>query len=265
MSPLRRTARGLALGLTLALSIACKGEPATAADPTFAPLPGWQDVDGSLTRMVADERWPALYGDDAPMKGAAKPLVTIVEYSDFECPFCGGFATTLDELVHNYPDDVRIVFQQFPLAMHPGAEPAARASIAAQAQGRFWAMHDRLFRERHVGGEEALVELAGELGLDQARFGADLSSEATAKRVADEQAFGRTIGVRSTPNFFINGRRVEGALPPERLGQLVDLERQAAQQLVDAGSSREEVYARYMRAAFDQHPRQDFGVTKAKP
>lgn len=249
----RRTTRGLALGLALLLASACQGQPTSPADPSFEALPGVEDVDGSLTRMVSGERWAATYTTDAPIKGAAKPLVTIVEYSDFECPFCGGFATTLDELVHNYPDDVRIVFQNFPLSMHPGAEPAARAAVAAQAQGRFWAMHDRLFRERNAGGDDGLVELAGQLGLDEARFRADLQSETTAQRVRDEQDKGRRLGVRSTPNFFINGRRIEGALPPDRLGQLVDLERQAAQQLIDAGSSREEVYARYMRAAMDQH------------
>ncbi|MCA9651477.1 MAG: thioredoxin domain-containing protein [Myxococcales bacterium] len=254
MSPSLRASRGLALAMALLLGSACRGEgsSSSAADPQLPPLPGVEDVDGSLTRMISHERWPAIYSADAPSKGAAQPLVTIVEYSDFECPFCGGFATTLDELVTAYPDDVRVVFQQFPLSMHPGAEPAARASIAAQAQGRFWAMHDRLFRDRQAG-PEGLVELADELGLDEARFRADLDSQATAQRVRDEQEGGRTLGVRSTPNFFINGRRVEGALPPERLGALVDLERKAAQQLIDAGSKREEVYARYMRAALDQH------------
>src|SRR5690606_4767012 len=98
-----------------------------------------------------------------------------------------------------------------------------------------------------------LVEIAGELGLDEQRFATDLEAEATATRVQDEQAKGREIGVRSTPNFFVNGRRIEGALKPEALQTLIDLERQQAQQLVDAGARREEVYARYMRAAIDQH------------
>lgn len=245
--------RGLLLGAALGLC-ACGNVEQAPADPQYAPLPGPEDVKSNLSRMVVGERWPATYPDDAPIKGAKEPLVTIVEYSDFECPFCGSFAATLDELVGAYPEDVRVVFQQFPLAMHPGAEPAARASIAAGAQQRFWAMHDRLFRERHAGGEERLVELAGELGLDTDRFAADLKAEATAKRVADEQAKGKAIGVRSTPNFFLNGIRVEGALKPDALRRLVDQERQGSQQLIDAGSTRAEVYARYMRAAADQHP-----------
>ena len=240
------------LGSLLALA-ACRAIEPAEADPKLAPLPGPEAVDGTLTRMVMGERFAATVSDDAPSKGAAEPLVTIVEYSDFECPFCGAFAATLDELVAAYPDDVRVVFQQFPLGMHPGAEPAARASIAAQAQGRFWAMHDRLFAERHAGGSERLVELAIELGLDPDRFRADLEAEATAARVRSEQQKGREIGVRSTPNFFINGRLVEGALKPDALRELVDLERAQAQQLVDAGSKRSDVYARYMRAAIDQH------------
>lgn len=242
----------LAVGLAIGLG-GCGASPQAPADPQLPALLGPDEVDGSLTRMVSGERWPALVGPEAPAKGAKQPLVTIVEYSDFECPFCGAFAQTLDELVAAYPDDVRIVFRQFPLQMHPGAEPAARASIAAQEQGRFWAMHDRLFAERHASGSDRLVELAGELGLDEAKFRATLEAEATAQRVRDEQAKGREIGVRSTPNFFINGRRIEGALKPDALRELVDLERQQAQQLVDAGGKREEIYGRYMKAALVQH------------
>lgn len=249
---LRSALLSISLGTVLALA-ACRAIEPAEADAQFTPLPGPEAVDGTLTRMIEGERFEATYPDDAPIKGAAQPLVTIVEYSDFECPFCGSFAATLDELVAAYPDDVRIVFQQYPLSMHPGAEPAARAAIAAQAQGRFWAMHDRLFAERHANGTERLVELAVELGLDPDRFRADLEAEASAARVKAEQVKGQRIGVRSTPNFFINGRLVEGALKPDALRELVERERGQAQQLVDAGSERSEVYARYMRAAIDQH------------
>lgn len=255
MSRARTTLRpGLVLAWVAALALAaCNAIEPAHADAKLEPLPGPEAVDGTLTRMIPDERFAATIRDDAPAKGAAQPLVTIVEYSDFECPFCGSFAATLDELVAAYPEDVRVVFQQFPLAMHPGAEPAARASIAAQAQGRFWAMHDRLFAERHANGTERLVELAMELGLDPVQFRADLEAEATAARVRDEQAKGREIGVSSTPNFFINGKLVAGALKPEGLRQLVERERLLAQQLVDAGTERGKVYARFMRAAIDQH------------
>lgn len=247
---------GVALALVggVGLQTSCRRSEPAAADETFEPLPGVDDVDGTLTRMIGAERRAAIYGPEAPIKGAKEPLVTIVEYSDFECPFCSGFAATLDELVKAYPGDVRIVFQQFPLPMHRGAEPAARAAIAAQAQGRFWAMHDRLFRERHPD-TDALVSAADDLGLDTKAFAAALDDPATAKRVADEQANGRTIGVRSTPNFFVNGRLVKGALPPERLNRLIESERQLAQQLVDAGSKRREVYARFMKAALAQRPK----------
>jgi len=255
MSRARTILRSVLLGGLLAGAAACRAIEPAAADPKLAPLPGPEAVDGTLTRMIPDERFAAVVSADAPAKGAAEPLVTIVEYSDFECPFCGSFAATLDELVAAYPEDVRVVFQQFPLAMHPGAEPAARASIAAQAQGRFWAMHDRLFAERHASGPDRLVELAVELGLDPEKFRADLEAEATAERVRVEQQKGREIGVRSTPNFFINGKLVEGALKPDALRELVERERKLAQQLVDAGSKRSDVYARFMRAAIDQHTR----------
>ncbi len=253
MSRTRTLLRAALLWGLVAAASACRAIEPAQADPKLDPLPGPEAVDGTLTRMIPDERLEATIRDDAPAKGAALPLVTIVEYSDFECPFCGSFSATLDELVAAYPDDVRVVFQQFPLGMHPGAEPAARASIAAQAQGRFWVMHDRLFAERHASGPERLVELAMELGLDPDQFRADLEAEATAERVRAEQSQGRAIGVRSTPNFFINGKRVEGALKPDALRELVERERQLAQQLVDAGTERSKVYARFLRAARDQH------------
>jgi protein-disulfide isomerase len=250
-----RRVLGAVLAGALVGAAGCRAIEPAAADPKLAPLPGPEAVDGTLTRMIEGERFAAVVSAEAPSKGAAEPLVTIVEYSDFECPFCGSFAATLDELVAAYPQDVRVVFQHFPLAMHPGAEPAARAAIAAQAQGRFWAMHDRLFVERNASGTERLVEIAMELGLDPEKFRADLDAPATAQRVRAEQDNGRALGVRSTPNFFINGRLIEGALKAEALQQLVDRERAQAQRLVDAGSQRSDVYARFMRAAIDQHSR----------
>ncbi|MEM6993234.1 MAG: DsbA family protein [Myxococcota bacterium] len=222
------------------------------ADPNYDKgLPGPGDVDGKLSRIIPGKRRPATYTMDAPaaVKGAASPLVTIVEYSDFQCPFCGTLASALHELVSAYPDDVRIVFRQFPLAFHKQAEPAARAVIAAGRQQRFWAMHDVLFANRSKLSDEALPEYADGVGLSRKTFEADFADAAVAKRVADEMAQGRKLGVSGTPSMFINGFFVGGMLEPDKLTEVVDGERRVAEALIEAGSKREEVYARFMRAA----------------
>lgn len=238
---------------SLLLVLACnKATGASEADPVFAkPLPGAAEVDdrfGSAVRNV-EARVAVPYDADDPVRGAAEPLVTIVEFSDFQCPFCGQFAQTLDELVKAYPDDVRLVFKQFPLPMHPDAEIGARAAIAARAQDRFWAMHDRLFAQRHAMDEDDVVDHAVDLGLDKSSFSAALADPATAARVQADKAFGQARGVRGTPAFFINGRPFSGALPPDKLEAIIAEERDMAKAMIDAGCPRAEIYARIVRAS----------------
>lgn len=241
---------GLAIGATAALP-GCKSDPASL-DPVFdGALPGPDTVNGKLSRIIPGKRRPAAYTMDAPaaVKGAAKPLVTIVEYSDFQCPFCGTLASALDELVSAYPKDVRIVFRQFPLGFHPRAEPAARAALAAGRQQRFWAMHDTMFAQRSKLADEDLTAYAKELGLDTDRFASDFADEALAARVAAEMEQGRKLGVSGTPSMFINGFFVAGMLDPAKLTEVIDGERRVAEALIEAGSKREEVYARFLKAA----------------
>lgn len=240
-------AGGVALG-----AVGCGGARAGTDDPTYAgALPGPDKVDGKLSRLIPGKRRAALYTMDAPsaVKGAAVPLVTIVEFSDFQCPFCGTLASALGELASAYPDDVRIVFRQFPLGFHKQAEPAARAVLAAGRQKRFWVMHDLLFANRARLSDEALHEYAATVGLDRRQFDADLSDAAIVKRVKAETDAGRTLGVSGTPSMFINGFFVSGVLDPQKLTDVIDGERRVADALIEAGSKREEVYARFMRAA----------------
>jgi protein-disulfide isomerase len=236
----------------LLVALGCRQSGHSEADPVYATaLPGVEAVDGALDAMVDADGQPRLrvvVGEGDPSKGAAEPLVVIVEFSDFGCPHCGRAADAFAELVAAYPQDVRLVFKQFPLPMHPDAEIAARATIAAAAQGRFWAMHDRLFAMRKTKRED-VVEYAKELGLDVASFEAALDDPATAARVQADKDLGVSVGVRGTPSFFVNGRPFSGALPPDKLREIVDGERKLGQALVDAGSARTEVYARIQRRA----------------
>jgi protein-disulfide isomerase len=228
----------------------CKDKASEATrDREYAALPGPADVDGRFDAMIQGERAAVPLEPGDVVSGAAEPLVTIVEYSDFQCPFCGQFANTLEELVSAYPDDVRVVFRQFPLPMHPDAELGARAAVAAGDQGRFWAMHDLLFEHRSEMKREHVLEHARTLGLDTGAFEAALDDPAIAQRVAAHKRGGMALGVRGTPSWFANGVYVSGALKPDALTALIERERELGRSLVEAGSKRSEIYARIMHAA----------------
>ncbi len=236
--------------LMAAVLVGACGRAGPEPDPTYdGPFVTMEDVDDSLAAHVTGDRSRATYGPGDAIKGAAQPTVTIVEWSDFQCPFCGQFAETLDELSKAYPDDVRIVFKQFPLPMHPDAALGAKAAIAAQQQGRFWAMHDLLFRNRQKMKRENLLGYAAELGLDVAKFEADLDAPATEERLEREKMEGRRLGVRGTPTFFINGLPQSGAIDPAKLRDIVEKERAVARALISAGAEPHAVYAHIMRAA----------------
>lgn len=149
----------------------------------------------------------------SPSKGPEGAKVTLVEFSDFQCPFCGRVTPTLDQVQETYGDDVRIVFKHLPLRIHPQAPMAHAAAEAAKAQGKFWEMHDLIFANQRQLTEEKFVEYAGQLDLNVDQFKRDLASEETKKRVDADVAEAARLGVTGTPGFFINGRFVSGAKP----------------------------------------------------
>jgi protein-disulfide isomerase len=156
----------------------------------------------------------ALVGD-APVKGAdAKHAkVTIVEWSDFQCPFCGRVEPTLDQIMQNYGKDVRIAFKQLPLPFHNNAHNAAEAALAAKAQGKFWEMHDIMFKNQQALDRPSLEKYAAQIGLNVEKFKSDLDSHKWKAKVDAEMAEGNKIGANGTPNFFINGKNFVGAQP----------------------------------------------------
>ncbi|MFO7177616.1 MAG: thioredoxin domain-containing protein [Pseudomonadota bacterium] len=142
----------------------------------------------------------------SPEKGAKDARVTIVEWADFECPACNAARSVLDAVVARYPGEVKLVFKHFPLSNHPHAEKAARAAAAAQEQGKFWEMHAALFDNQEKLDDALIERLAGDIGLDVARFRKDRDSEAIADRVARDRKQGEAVNLTSTPSIFINGR-----------------------------------------------------------
>jgi protein-disulfide isomerase len=140
--------------------------------------------------------------------------VTIVAFSDFECPYCVKAEATLRAVEAAHPREVRVVFKNRPLPLHAHARIAALAGLAAERQGRFWELHDRMFARGGVALDRAgLAKLAADAGLDAARFARDLDDPALAARVARDEADGDALGVKGTPTFFVNGHRIVGAQP----------------------------------------------------
>ena len=164
-----------------------------------------------------------------PHKGAPAQHahVTMIECSDFQCPFSRRAAGTVDQLIaHN--DDLAFFHAHFPLApMHQHAVLMARASVAAQRQGRFWDMHDAMFATR-IETEGQAIDVAQRLGLDVGRFATDLHDPAVQGEVDRQRALCRNAGVRGVPTFFINGRRAVGSLPTDQFQRIIDEERRRA-------------------------------------
>jgi protein-disulfide isomerase len=194
----------------------------------------------------ADQIFKAEVGS-APVHGEADAKVTIVEWSDFQCPFCGRVMDTLHQIEKNYGSDVRIAFKHNPLPMHPNAPYAAKSSIAAHKQGKFWQMHDKLFEANNSHQQDALNQdkvdaMARDLGLDMEKFKADAASPETAQAIAADQAQGAKLGANSTPHFFINGARVSGAMPYESFKVVIDAQLKRANQALSSGVSRRDLY-----------------------
>jgi protein-disulfide isomerase len=174
-------------------------------------------------RMIMDvARVEVAVGDNSPAKGPATAPITIVEFSDFECPFCGRINPSIAEAVQTYGDHLRIVFRQFPLNIHPRAQKAAEASLCANEQGKFWQMHDLMFAEQKKLEIADLKAKAGSLGVDQAKFDQCLDSGKFAAQVAADMSEGMKAGVTGTPALFINGRFINGAVPFAELQRVID-------------------------------------------
>ncbi|MCB9728571.1 MAG: thioredoxin domain-containing protein [Deltaproteobacteria bacterium] len=145
--------------------------------------------------------------EGAGTKGAADAPITIVEFSDFQCPYCSRVGSPLEQLVAKYPKQVRVVFRNFPLDFHKNAQKAAEAALAANAQGRFWDMHDIMFQNQKNLEVSNLLAYAEQIGLDMDKFKADLDSGKYAAAVKADIAEGQRVGVRGTPTVLINGRK----------------------------------------------------------
>lgn len=157
-----------------------------------------------------------------PARGPTEAPVTLVEFSDFQCPFCSRVQGVLQRLRQTYGDKLRLVFKQLPLKMHDHASFAAEAALCAGQQGKFWEMHDWLFSNQQKIAPDAIRAAAPELRLDPAAFAACLDQKAFADKVAEDARLAESLGIAGTPAFLVNGRFVEGAQSFEVFQEIVD-------------------------------------------
>ncbi len=157
----------------------------------------------------------------SPIRGNKKAEITVIAFSDFQCPFCKRGDDTVKELQKKYGDKMRYVFKNFPLGFHPQAEPAAKAVWAAGKQGKFYEFHDKLFENQAKLGDELYLQLAKDLGLNIDKFNKDRSSEEAAKSVKADTEAGQAVGIQGTPGFVVNGVKILGAYPVDYFEKVI--------------------------------------------
>ncbi len=175
------------------------------------------------TRILMDVARTEVAEKGSPSKGGpVGSPVTIIEFSDFQCPFCSRVNPSLAQAKETYGDKLRFVFRQFPLNIHPQAPKAAEAALCANEQGKFWEMHDAMFADQQKLAVADLKATAAKIGLDAGKFDACLDGGSMAAIVARDTADGMAAGVSGTPALFVNGRFINGAVPYEELAKVIN-------------------------------------------
>jgi len=172
----------------------------------------------------------------AQVRGPDQAPVTIVEFSDFQCPFCKSAIPALQELMRQYPGGVRWVFKNYPLDFHPDSLLAHKAALAAGEQGKFWEMHDLIFANQGAIKRDDLLQSASQLGLDMKRFVVDLDGNRLQTVIDEDKAEGSRLGVTGTPTFFVNGKRMVGARPLAEYRALVEADLNAGNKSPEASA-----------------------------
>lgn len=232
--------RGCSCGCGMKLAECRTKDPACAYSKGMAKV----IVDSIRQGKTADQAWAAAAASDfgkgpaehtklledpvqipvagAPVRGPGDARITLVEFSDFQCPFCIAATPQLEAVLKAYPSQVKLVFKQFPLDSHAQAPLAAAASLAAQKQGKFWPMYDGLFAQKGNLSRRAILALATADGLDVKRFQTDLDSSEIKRAVEHDMDDGEHIGVDSTPTLFMNGQRYNGPITLAALKPVLD-------------------------------------------
>jgi protein-disulfide isomerase len=205
---------GLAAAIVDAVK-ACKNETDALA---AAKSSKWAHVRGA--KLLDDP--VAIPIEGSPSMGPPTAKVTLVEFSDFQCPYCAAAIPEIAAALKAYPNQVRLIFKQFPLETHSQAEFAAQAALAAQKQGKFWLMHDAMFAHRTGLSRESIMEFAKQSGVDLKKFTADVDSIAVREQIVRDIQDGEQAGVDGTPALFINGQHYNGPIVFDSLKPVLD-------------------------------------------
>jgi protein-disulfide isomerase len=201
---------------------------------------------------VIEQRMAVELRGDEPSKGPADALVTIVEFSDFECPYCAKAVAPMMAAVAKHDDDVRVLFKHYPLPFHRKALPAARIAWAADRQGKFWEIHDHLFG---AGADISAVRGEAEkLGMDVDKLVIDAASPEASTALDSDFRAGAKLGIGATPMFLVNGHAFSGVQSERQWEEILDAELSVAEQLLDQGTPRANLYEELMRTAMIERP-----------
>lgn len=220
--------------LVIALAVAGSGwlihtdlrDGRPSGDSAAAPSerPSAEAADEQPDQPSAVENWERLVRSHNPARGPEDAPVTIVEFSDFECPYCGRhFQQTYPKIIEEYGDEVRMVFKHLPLAFHSNAKPAAVAAQCAAREGKFWELHDLLFRNQRSLSENNILELGGQIGLGD-EWAQCFKNRETMEQVEQDLDDAQSVGVRGTPTFLVNGKIIPGAVPFRSFKQRIEAE-----------------------------------------
>jgi protein-disulfide isomerase len=178
----------------------------------------------TTVRVMLDPPRQTVAAANGPSKGSASAPIEIIEFSDFQCPFCQRADPTVQQVLSTYGDRIRFVYRHYPLPNHPAARPAAEAAACANEQGKFWPYHDRLFASPSKLADADLKQHAAELGLNAPQFNSCVDSHKFKAQVDADVKAGEEAGVNGTPAFFINGRMISGAQPYDVFKKVIDEE-----------------------------------------
>ncbi|PRQ05635.1 DsbA family protein [Enhygromyxa salina] len=213
------------------------------------PILDWQLVDPSLAHLVEGERYRVDYDAEHPWSGASSPLVTIVMFYDYQCPYSQRLNGVMLELLQRYPQQLRVVWRQFPLDMHRDAKFASTVALAAHQQGQFALMHEWLFANSRSLSPASVEQQAAASGVDVQLLLSQVEGNWYTGRVEADIAFGQSFAVRSTPSFFVNGRPFRGAQSREDIDAIIREELLVAERLLSAGATPNDVWARILAAS----------------
>lgn len=182
------------------------------------------EAEAGLKILLEPPRLEPKILDHNPTRGPEFAPVTLIEYTDFQCPYCGRSQATLEALRERYGKRIRFVFKNLPLPMHQNSRPAAEAAMCAKDQGKFWEMHDWLFANHTKLGQENILKQAGEMGLDMEAFKKCIDDRTHSSEIDQDMEEASSFGITGTPGFVINGRLLTGAQPVENFESIINEE-----------------------------------------